>query len=484
MIKKKSVVVRVLVVIANYGLDHQVHLKQLIKEYRAMNYDIDIIIISDIPKDMGSEIEVKVGLPAKNLWSLPFAHRRIFAERLEDYDLFIYSEDDHLITKRNIEAFLNITKVLPADEIAGFFVYEEGPKDKIFCAMHSMFHWIPDSVKSIGKYTFARFTNEHSGCYMVTRGQLERAIGSGGFLVKPHASRYDLACSAASDIYTQCGFTKYICISHIQEFLVHHLPNIYVDNEIVQIKVGSRSLDLHINVLRKLNQVNGQQAELFSTRTKLNTVKWDKYYYPSLLKKKFDSVYVSVPEYARTILSVGCGWGEIEEKLVQKGKRVVGVPLDSVIAESIKSKGIEVTCPDFDVARQTLANNEFDCILFANILQHLPNPAKILFEFKELLSRNGTIIITVPNFKYFRYIYDTYKKRDVYNNRGMFKKTSLHFTTARLVSKWIKQSSLKVNNLKYHVEDERLQKLSAFSLGFFDTYLSPELIFITKKADE
>ena len=114
---------KILVVIASYGLKNQAYLRRLIDEYTSMSYGIDIVILSNIPKELGSDIEVRVGLPAKNPWSLPFGHKKLFAERIDEYDLFIYSEDDTLIKQENIDAFLKVTKVLPENEIAGFLRY-------------------------------------------------------------------------------------------------------------------------------------------------------------------------------------------------------------------------------------------------------------------------------------------------------------------------------------------------------------------------
>ena len=68
---------KILVVIANYGLKNQAYLKTLINEYKSMSYDVDIVILSNVPKELGSGIEVRVGLPAKNPWSLPFGHKEL-----------------------------------------------------------------------------------------------------------------------------------------------------------------------------------------------------------------------------------------------------------------------------------------------------------------------------------------------------------------------------------------------------------------------
>ena len=70
-----------------------------------MGYPVDIVVTSNISRELGPDVQVIVGLPDNNPLALPFAHKKLFSERVDHYDLFIYSEDDILITKRNIEAF-------------------------------------------------------------------------------------------------------------------------------------------------------------------------------------------------------------------------------------------------------------------------------------------------------------------------------------------------------------------------------------------
>jgi len=467
--------VRILAAIANYGTKNQQYLDKLIDEYRSMSFDIDIVVLSDIPKDLGRDIEVKVGLPARNPWSLPFAHKKIFAERMKDYDLFIYSEDDTLIKQRNIEAFLKVTEVLPEDKIEGFLRYEEDSAGKLYCpAVHAYFHWVPDSVKSVGEYKFAHFTNEHSACYILTQDQLKRAIASGGYLVGPHEGRYDMLCTASTDPYTRCGFTKVICISHIQDFLLHHLPNKYLGN----MGLEFREIYSQINALLDIEGNQEAQQELCPTMTKINRSTWDKHYY----EKCRDDILSLFPSDSENILSVGCGHGATEAKLVERGKQVVAIPLDLIIAVSAESKGIEVLpTVNLERAKELLKDQKFDCILLNNILQHLHNPVEALTECVELLSEEGCIIIAVPNFDYVKYYYQILMDDKVNKNGRVFEELHLHLTTPRMIVKWIDQTGLKITGMKYNIND-RLRKLVSASLGLLKRYSAPEILLVAKKA--
>src|SRR5208283_1521725 len=123
---------KILTAIASWGTKNDPYLARLIQEYGSMSFDVDVVVLSNVPKPVGPGAEVfLVDLNGKNPASLPFAHKNIFAEHLNDYDLFIYSEDDILITESNIRAYLKACAVLEGNEIPGFFRFERGTDGRI-----------------------------------------------------------------------------------------------------------------------------------------------------------------------------------------------------------------------------------------------------------------------------------------------------------------------------------------------------------------
>src|SRR5208337_183549 len=169
---------KILVTIASWGTKNDQYLSRLIREYGSMSFDVDVMVLSNLPKSVGPGASVHlVDLKGNEPWSFPFAHKKIFAEHLNDYDLFIYSEDDTLITESNIRAFLKACTVLERNEIPGFLRFEHGTDGRInYPEMHGPFHWDCQSVRRRKDQVFASFTNEHSACYVLTREQLQRAI--------------------------------------------------------------------------------------------------------------------------------------------------------------------------------------------------------------------------------------------------------------------------------------------------------------------
>jgi SAM-dependent methyltransferase len=432
---------KILVVVANFGTKNDGYLSRVISEYRSMPYDVDLVVTSNILKDLGKDVEVLVGLPSKNPHSLPFAHKRVFAERKDAYDLFIYTEDDILITERNIEAFLRVEKILPANEIVGFFRWEQYPDGrKYYPEAHAFHHWMPDFLKTIGDHTFARFTNEHSGCYALTRGQLARAIASGGFLVAPHEYKHGMLESAATDPYMQCGLEKWVCVSHFDEFLVPHLPNKYIGSWL-----GLDEQDFHreFNALLHHRQSGGATQPLLETGTKAFHREYSKNRYEPCR----DDLIATFPETTRTVLSIGCGWGKTEAELAKRGIEVTAIPLDRMIAACAEARGVNLIYGTLESAIEQLRGRQFDGVLMPGILHLFPKPADALMAASAVLARDGVLAATLPAFRRLPSRWERLRHPSRYKGWKDFERSGMHALTRRQVRSWFREAGLSLERV-------------------------------------
>ena len=393
---------------------------------------------------MGSDVRVLVGLPSKDPWSLPFGHKKLFADNVDRYDLFIYAEDDTLIRKENILAFLSATHTIGGRFVPGFVRYElyrTGKKN--YPDVRDNYHWIPGSVRKSGEYAFAKFSNDHAASYILTQGQLREALVSGGFLVPPHSGRYDLICAAGTDPYTQCGFSRIVCFSHLRDFELHHLSNAYVD----RVGLDEDSYKLQIEGLLEILKRERPREELFVTEKSLATPAWDKSYYESC---RHDIVGL-IPADARDILSVGCGSGATEAHLKENGKSVMAIPLDAVIGKLAEEKGISILPPDFGRAFERLGEKRFDVIVLSEVLQHLRRPVEILTKLRALLSEHGVLVGRVPNLSLSRRLSGRFlgKTRKFNQMSARFHKTNLNLTSKSTIKRWLKAANLHPLEVRY-----------------------------------
>lgn len=464
---------RVLVAIASYGSSNDRHLERIVSECRSMALAVDVVVLSNIDKRAALGTECIVGLPARDPWSLPFAHKKLFAERCERYDLFIYSEDDILITERNIRAWLNVTSMLPQNEIAGFMRVEFG-KDgaRNYPDVHAHFHWDPSSVRRRGDYVLAHFTNEHAACFVLTREQLRGALRSGCFDVAPHQGKYDLACSAATDPYTQCGLTKLIPVSHLEDFTVHHMSNKYVG----RVGITEEEFNRQTNVLLQIAQQACRPQPLLAPETKLWRGAFSKDYYEPAMQH----VMRLIPSGARSVLSIGCGSGATETCLIQKGISVAAIPLDPVIGRSAAEKGIEIIGGNFTTARARLEGRRFDCILMLNVLHLIRKPVEILFSFGDLLARDAPIIIQSPNMSSVPAIWRQLCNRGLEVPRG-YDTAGAHLSFRGRIERWCREADLS-NVRTVGVPHRRAAAFDDITPAIAKLALSSDLISIARRS--
>lgn len=371
---------RLLVTIANHGDKQRHFLEQLLASYRSMPYEVSVVILSDKEKDFGPDVEVRVGAPSPNPWSLPFAHRQVFQDRLRDYDYFIYSEDDTLVTAEHIEAFVRGCEMLGKNEIPGFIRSETDSEGNLhYSGCHSHFRWIPSSVCERGGKLWAELSNQHSACYIASRQHLEQAFASGGFPLEPHEGQYDMLCTAATDLYVSCGFKRLVCIDDLPAYTLPHLPNKYIGI----LGTPQEELDWQIEALRKIHAGKLPAEEISFPETKLPGGMASKHYW----EQPDPKLEELIGRPSLRILIWGSGNGRLGLGLRQAGHRVSVVPLDPVMGECCKKRGLSFH----------ESGEQYDVLVVADALHVVKDPTRQLERLRPLIRRGGRLIARVPN---------------------------------------------------------------------------------------
>jgi SAM-dependent methyltransferase len=429
---------KILVAIANHGVKNCAFLEVVLASYRTMPYEVDIVVLSDAPKDLGPDVEVLVGAPTKDPWSLPFRHRQLFADRAADYALFIYSEDDTLIEHRHIRAFLEVNELLPEDEVPGFQRFEVRPSgERSYCSVHSAFRWLPGSVSMHGTEVFADHTNLHAACFLLTQKQLGRALASGGFLVPPHRGEFDMLVSAATDPYSRCGLRRRICVSRIDDFLIHHLPNVYLD----RLGIDQAEFDAQIATLLAIARGERSDAELLHPGSKLRSFRWDvpQYPVPPLRLAQF------MPHTIRRPLSIGTTSGSVERAVFPDADRIVAVPIDEVIASSARRRGLEVLEPSLEDLELSAPSRGYDAILLHQTVQHFPSPLAVLRRLRSVAAPDCVVAIVAHNATY-RRLRELRRRGSVTAiPRSGFDEDGVHRTDARFLRQLAARGGIRID---------------------------------------
>ncbi|MFH1788033.1 MAG: class I SAM-dependent methyltransferase [Candidatus Altiarchaeota archaeon] len=98
------------------------------------------------------------------------------------------------------------------------------------------------------------------------------------------------------------------------------------------------------------------------------------------------------------ILDVGCGTGTLGFEMKKRGNIVWGLDVSERAIKLARDKLDKVfICDVADLENLPVKGEEFDVIVFADILEHLDEPGKVLREYQKYLKENGHVIVSLPN---------------------------------------------------------------------------------------
>jgi 2-polyprenyl-3-methyl-5-hydroxy-6-metoxy-1,4-benzoquinol methylase len=115
-------------------------------------------------------------------------------------------------------------------------------------------------------------------------------------------------------------------------------------------------------------------------------------------------VQALVPRGARRILDLGCSSGALGAALkARQVAEVVGIEVLAEYADDARDRLDQVLEADLELtfaAAPPPQLGRFDCLIAADVLEHLRDPWQVLASAAELLTPGGTAVISVPNVQY------------------------------------------------------------------------------------
>jgi len=140
------------------------------------------------------------------------------------------------------------------------------------------------------------------------------------------------------------------------------------------------------------------------------------------------------------VLDIGCGKGELGHALSQRGHHVVG--LDQYPPAEQLDAFYEANL--FDGLPDEVIGERFDTILFADVLEHLPDPEVLLSQAAGLLSEGGKVLVSLPNAVHWTMRAQVAAGRFDYANKGIMDRGHLRFFTRRSAERLFEQAGLQV----------------------------------------
>jgi hypothetical protein len=219
----------ILAVLVNYGEEQLHYLQQVVTELKSFKkYNVTIFVNSNIPLNNIKGIDHVNVIELKDYQLLPLTCKQVLWHYRDEFDIFLYGENDHLFKEHHIDNYLRYTSILPENRIAGLIQYEEDHTGRHFVAMHSGYDWDYNSVEEYEGKKFAHFTCLHQATFIITKEQLQKIGEMYDFTQFFGPSHYSVKCKVNTDIYQFCGMKKMICISEFEDNMIQHLPIKYI----------------------------------------------------------------------------------------------------------------------------------------------------------------------------------------------------------------------------------------------------------------
>ena len=149
-----------------------------------------------------------------------------------------------------------------------------------------------------------------------------------------------------------------------------------------------------------------------------------------------------VPAHCRCVLEVGCGEGNLGRLLRRRGHVVTGLELVPEAAARARNHLDRVVTADVELDGLPFPDASFDAVIFADVLEHLVDPWRVLRRAAQLLAPGGVVVASIPNVQNLDVIRRLLRGRFDYRERGILDRGHLRFFTLHSIRELFAQAGL------------------------------------------
>lgn len=164
-----------------------------------------------------------------------------------------------------------------------------------------------------------------------------------------------------------------------------------------------------------------------------------------LTTKNSLSVIIERIRFDSKILEFGPSYGRLTHFLKkQMNCEVYCVEIDKNAAKETSKYSQKMIIGDIESLdwEKEIENEKFDYIIFADVLEHLRNPTKILKIVQKYLQESGSIIISIPNVAHSAILIDLLQDKFIYKDVGLLDNTHIKLFTKTTLDTMINECGL------------------------------------------
>ena len=133
------------------------------------------------------------------------------------------------------------------------------------------------------------------------------------------------------------------------------------------------------------------------------------------------------------VLDVGCGFATTSARIEKLGNRVTGIESSAEACAVARTRLTSVLEADLVAA---VPPENYDAIIFADVLEHLPWPVGVLKRYLQFLAPGGSVIVSLPNVGLWSVRFAHLFGQWNYDETGVLDRTHLRFFT-RATARWM-----------------------------------------------
>ena len=122
--------------------------------------------------------------------------------------------------------------------------------------------------------------------------------------------------------------------------------------------------------------------------------------------------------------------------------------------------------------------NYFDCVIFADVLEHLVDPWRMLRRAKTLLRRDGVIVASIPNVQHSRVLINLFFGRWEYEQFGIMDSTHLRFFTRKSIDTLFQSTGYELRRVSGLLGSTRVKLMHFATAGLADPFVTRQYLIV------
>ncbi len=155
-----------------------------------------------------------------------------------------------------------------------------------------------------------------------------------------------------------------------------------------------------------------------------------------------------IPLSAQRILDVGCASGRLGQALkTERRCHITGIEANAEAAQMAATRLDRVICDSIEsLPESSITQGSFDCIVLADVLEHLRNPLTVLRKCRRWLATDGSLVISVPNSRHHSVISGLIDGNWTYERAGLLDDDHVRCFTRRELEKLLYRAGFEIHD--------------------------------------